>query len=126
MNFYRPQQGGLGRLLNKKGEDYPDFNDPTEQQNIVEITAWCEDYIRWLLGLHQSDADAVQLFQTTALSDLKDLGEKLCDLVNGDSREKNTKRQDTIDKLHLDLEAFESSEKGTVGLAKALYTVCHL
>ena len=126
LNFYRPQQGGLGKLFNKKGEDYPDFNDATEQRKITDITEWCQDYLRWLSDLQQCDGDEIQLFQDAALSNLKDEGAKLGELIIGDNREKNTKQQDTVQKLHLELEVFPSSEKGTVGLAKALYKVCHL
>ncbi|MEM9271771.1 MAG: hypothetical protein AAGA80_02235 [Cyanobacteria bacterium P01_F01_bin.143] len=126
LNFYRPQAGGLSSLFNKKGEDYPNFYDAVEQQKISDITEWCQDYLRWLLGIHKCDGDNIQLFQDEILSNLNDQGANLGELILDDNRDRNTKQQDTVQRLHRQLAEFSSSEKGTVGLAKALYKVCNL
>ena len=132
VEFYRPSQGVMGRIFDRKGEDLPDFNDDQEQNAIADITEWCQDYLRWLWDIHQCDGDNVQLFRYRAFANLgKDLqGEHLADLVVGDNRDRNAKKRDTLQQLKLQLESndlnLSSDQKGTVGLAKTLYLLCRL
>ncbi|MGK7893572.1 MAG: hypothetical protein AB4372_08095 [Xenococcus sp. (in: cyanobacteria)] len=132
VKFYRPSQGVMGKLFDRKGEDLPDFNDDGEKQAIADITEWCQDYLRWLSDIHQCDGDNIQLFRYRAFADLGEelQGEYLPDLVVGDTRDRNAKKQDTLQQLKLDLESdkinLSSEQKGTVGLAKTLYLLCRL
>lgn len=131
VEFYRPNQGVMGKFFDRKGEDLPNFNDDEEKKAIATITEWCQDYLRWLSEVHQCDGDDVRLFRFRAFANLgNDLqGEYLADLVVGDNRDPNAKKQDTIQQLKLKLESASSSssaQKGTIGLAKALYQLCRL
>lgn len=132
VEFYRPSQGVMGKWFDRKGEDLPDFNDDDQKKAIAEITEWCQDYLRWLSEVHQCDGDDIKLFRYRAFANLgKDLqGEYLADLVVGDDRDPNAKRQDSVQELKLKLESANpnssSTQKGTIGLAKTLYQLCRL
>ncbi|MGK7877637.1 MAG: hypothetical protein AB4426_31345 [Xenococcaceae cyanobacterium] len=128
--FFRPEQGGLLKIFDKKGEDLPDFNDPQEQEAIKVVTNWCKDYLRWLSELHQCDGDNIDLFRYRAFANLDGQlrGEYLPDLDAGDNRDKGSKSQDTVQQLkeHLNPKTITPPNKGTAGLAKAVYILCRL
>lgn len=132
VKFYCRNQGLMGKWFNSSDEDLPDFNDPQQQQDIADITEWCQDYLRWLSDIHQCDGDDIQLFRYRAFANLgeKLQGEYLADLVVGDNRDQEVKNQDTLKKLKQKLKSknlnLSFSDKGTVGLAKTLYLLCRL
>ncbi|MEM8719532.1 MAG: hypothetical protein AAGE84_09525 [Cyanobacteria bacterium P01_G01_bin.39] len=132
VEFYRPSQGVMGKWFDRRGEDLPDFNDDEQKKAIDIITEWCQDYLRWLSEVHQCDGDDIELFRYRAFANLgNDLqGEYLSELVIGDKRDSNAKKQDTIQQLKLQLESItsnsSSAQQGTIGLAKALYQLCRL
>lgn len=131
VKFYQAHKSPLLDLFGSKREILPDFNDPEEQQAIADITEWCQDYLRWLSEVHQCNGDNIRLFNYyDKFAELgKDLtGEYLADLVVGDERDLNAKKQDTIHQLKLQLQSnnLNLSQKGTVGLAKTLYLLCCL
>jgi hypothetical protein len=128
INFFRPEQGVVGKLLDKKGEDLPDFNATTEQEAIRVITEWCRSYLNWIRDVHQCDGDDVQLFRYRAFDgiDGQVRGEYLNELVLGDTREQGLKQRDTIQAIKVALVNLPSARKGTVGLAQELYKLCRL
>ena len=130
--FYKPVLGAFGKMFDKKGQDLPDFNSPSEQEAIETISNWCRDYLRWLSDIHRCDSDNIQLFQHSAWANLKGQigGEKLSELVIGDRRDRGSKDRDTVQAIKQQLEfaltKLNPSDRGTIGLAKALYITCRL
>lgn len=130
--FYQPVLGAFGKMVAKKGQELPDFNSPQEQDAIATISNWCQDYLRWVSEIHQCDSDNIQLFQHSAWANLKGNidGDSLSELVIGDERDRGSKNLDTVQALKQQLvhalEQLNSSNRGTVGLAKALYITCRL
>jgi Tubulin like len=129
VKFFRPCQGVIGSML-VGGKELPDFNNPEEQKAIGVIDAWCKDYLRWLGDLHQCDGDSVELFDDRIFKELDGQlgGEELPDLVFADSRDKNARTQDTVQRLRekLDPKELTPPNQGIAGLAKALYRLCKL
>jgi hypothetical protein len=125
--FYRPIHGFLGKLLGNRGDDLPEFSEQNEKNTIELITAWCEDYLRWIIEIHSCDGDEVNLFQITYLKtfDGEIGGERLKELVIDDPRDEDRKKKDEIqrikEKLHPRVLESDLKETGTVGLAKVLY-----
>ncbi|GBF78799.1 hypothetical protein [Aphanothece sacrum] len=132
IEFFKPEHGFMGKMLDKKGEELPDFNNTKEQTAIRVITDWCKDYLRWILEFHQCDGDAVQLFRYRAFNNLDGQlkGEYLSELFYGDTRDKGRKDQDTVQTIKENLKPsylnLSEPKTGTVGLAKALYKLCEL
>lgn len=129
--FFRPAQGLLGKLMDKRGESLPDFNNPQEQEAIGIVADWCRDYLRWIAELHQCQGDKIQLFRHKPFELDGSLGgESLPDLVIGDSRDRGSKAQDTVQRLKEQLDPvalkLNAPNVGTAGLAKSLYILCKL
>jgi hypothetical protein len=129
--FFRPAQGIVSKILDRRGESLPDLNSPQEEAAIRTVTDWCRDYLRWLGELHQCEGDEIQLFLHRAFNLDGSLGgESLSELVIGDSRDKGSKAQDTVQRLkeQLDPAALNLAppKVGTAGLAKALYILCRM
>lgn len=130
--FYQPVLGAFSKMVAKKGQDLPDFNSPQEQGAIATISNWCQDYLRWLSEIHQCDSDNIQLFQHQAWANLNGNigGDALSALVIGDGRDRGGKERDTVQNLKQQLgsvqENLNSGDRGTAGLAKALYITCRL
>jgi hypothetical protein len=125
--FYRPENSAIDILFTKKGEDLPKFSDQNQQDAIISITEWCEDYLRWIIDIHNCDADEVNLFRIEALKNFDGAigGEQLRYLVINDTRDAGKLQRDEImlikQKLHPNVLEFDSVKTGTIGLAKALY-----
>jgi hypothetical protein len=130
--FYQPVLGAFSKMVAKKGQELPDFSSPQEQEAIATVSSWCQDYLRWLSEIHQCDSDNIQLFQHQVWANLKgDIGgDSLSALVMGDQRDRGSKERDTVQTLKQQLEYvignLEPGDRGTAGLAKALYITCRL
>jgi hypothetical protein len=126
VKFFPASRGMLGGNTQKNA----DFNDRKEQEAIEIITAWCQDYLRWLSHIHQCHGESIQLFNADYFSGSKFNPENLSNLIfaQGDSRDQNKKSQDTIQKLkeRLNPQNINPPNQGIIGLAKALYHVCEL
>lgn len=59
VQFFQPSPSALSKLLRFGGEDLPDLNAPEEQQAIAIISAWCQDFLRWLNDIHQDRDQSV-------------------------------------------------------------------
>ena len=108
-----------------------DFNDPEQQRAIDIITAWCQDYLRWLSLVHQCIGENIQLFNANYFNNSNPNPQHLPDLIIGlgDSRDKTQKSRDTVQRLKERLNPENISivpKLGILGLAKALYYVCRL
>jgi len=115
-----------GKGLFARGRGLPDFNDMKEQEAIKVISAWCQDYLRWLSDIHQCNNEDIELFKANHFKELKK--DNFADLVYDDGRDQNFKNQDTVSNLKVKLdEEIEPKTKitapneGVVGLAKAIY-----
>lgn len=96
------------------------FDGPEQQSAIKLMSAWSQDYLRWLHDLHQCDTDRVQLFNTQLFG----TGERLDQLIVEDSRDAKTRqRQDGLAQIKTALMGYKSATgpRGTPGLATALY-----
>jgi len=130
--FFRPNQGILGKIFDKKGEDLPDFTDEREQEAIKIISSWCKDYLRWLYDLHQCEGDNIELFmsQLFANPDGQLSQDDFFNLAISDSRDQGKQSQDTIPRLNAKLASepkdITPPNHGTAGIAKALYILCKL
>ncbi|MEH2284791.1 MAG: hypothetical protein V7K90_26300 [Nostoc sp.] len=107
-----------------------DFNDQDQQRAIEIITEWCRDYLRWLSQVHQCVDEKIQLFNANHFINSNLSPQNLSDLIagQGDSRGKDQKSKDTIQKLkeRLHPPAISLPNQGILGLAKALYLVSRL
>lgn len=134
VEFFRPSQGLIGRILAREGLYIPDFRAERELEAVEIITNWCKDYWRWLVEIHQCDGEEIQLFNYSVFANIDDnlTRGKLSELIIGDSRERRRRTQDTIQRLkeklnHTDLkQLFPNRELGTAGLATSLYALCRL
>jgi hypothetical protein len=107
-----------------------DFNDQDQQSAIAKITDWCQDYLRWLSLVHQCVGENIQLFNANHFRNSNLSPQNLSDLIagEGDSRSKDQKSKDTVQKLkeRFHPPAISLPNQGILGLAKALYFVCRL
>lgn len=128
--FFRPSQGAVGKLFARQGEELPDFNNSREEESIKVVTSWCQDFLRWMYELHQSEGDNIELFRSSAFANLDGQlkEEELPNLVISDSRDRGKQSQDTVQqlKVRLDPKDVTPPNQGTAGLAKALYILCRL
>ena len=130
--FFQPSLGSVGRrLIPSRVQDLPDFNGAKEQEAITIVSKWCQTYNLWLSQLHQWDGENVQLFRYQMLipDDRHSETQGLSDLLIEDGRDKYAKSQDTVQELKASLLGNLSShrfDRGTVGLAQALYRNCRL
>lgn len=129
--FYRPNQGVLNRLFGSKGVDLPDLTLESEQEAIRTFSSWCQDYLRWLHGIHKCESDSIKLFTHRDFSpDAPLKKEVFSTLIIDDSRDDTRKRSDNLLDLHLQLMSNTANLTppihGTVGLAKSLYKICRL
>ncbi|HLO85398.1 MAG TPA: tubulin-like doman-containing protein [Nostocaceae cyanobacterium] len=127
--FYRPKPGLFGQVFDKKGEELPELADPKEQEAIRIITYWCQDYLRWLRDIHQCEGDDIKLFMSRAFGNPQEQlrQDDFSQLISGDTRVSNQISQDTLQKLYLNLTTnLTPPNRGTAGLAKALYINCKL
>ena len=113
--------------------DLPDFNDSEQQQAIEIISEWCKDFLRWVCDIHNCDGDNIELFNHKLLApdnfSYSQRGEELANLVVGDSRDGQTRRGDTVQKVQeglLNIRNMTSPNQGTSGLAKAVYMLCRI
>ena len=114
-----------------QGGTLPEFNDLKEQEAIPVINNWCKDYLRWLCDLHQCEGEKIELFEYRAFANPEELkGDALANLVyvDGDKRDRSRRSQDTPRRVKEQLNSKQatSSNKGTVGLAQAVYMSCRL
>lgn len=107
--YYRPKTLFGGKSL-------PEVLDEQEQDTIQVITRWAKSYLRWLRELHHCTSD-IQLFNLANLASPQPSIENFSNLAVEDSGQK------TIELLRQRLDQ-PPTETGTVGLAKALYTLC--
>ncbi|MBE9058052.1 hypothetical protein [Sphaerospermopsis sp. LEGE 08334] len=126
VKFFPASRGILGGNT----QNNVNFNDTKEQDAIEIMTAWCEDYLRWLSYIHQCHGESIQLFNVDYFKSSKLNPDNLSNLIvgSGDSRDQNKKSQDIIQRLkeRLNPQAIEPPNQGIIGLAKALYHVCRL
>jgi hypothetical protein len=126
VKFFPASRGILG------GGNQPivDFNNIKEQEAIQIISNWCNDYLRWLWSIHQCQEESIQLFNGDYLNTGNLNAENLANLIieQTDSRDRNKKSLDTIQKLkeRLDPQSIPAPNVGVIGLAKSLYHVCRL
>jgi hypothetical protein len=109
-----------------RGESVFKFDTPHQQEAIKIISSWSRDYLRWINDLHQCESDRIELFQTQSFGDLNGniRRDSLSDLIIDDARDPKTKKQQddlAIIKGGLDNKRREDINRGTAGLAKALY-----
>jgi hypothetical protein len=110
-------------------EQLRQLNNESHEENdkIKAISAWCQDYLQWLLSLHQSES-GVQWFNFSAFGSLdKDKNLKLKldrnqfpNLVKEGGGSHVTKILENLDAKNIN-----SENQGVLGLAKSLYrTIC--
>lgn len=107
------------------------MSESDQQDAIKSVTAWCEDFLRWLKDIHYCDNERVQLFKAREyFGNPKSLkGEKFSDLLWDDSRSKELLQDDNAITLknkigELDTRDFGEPNQGVAGLAKAVYVCC--
>lgn len=129
--FFQPRTSIVGRMAGLGNSAMADFNDATEQDTIVAISEWCKDFLRWVAELQQCDEETIRLFRTERLMTLTGqqivAEDELSRLVLGIETDRNKQAGDTIPNLKLKLDRdWTSSDfgKGTVGLARSLYSLC--
>jgi len=105
-------------------------NDSDEENDkIKEISAWCQDYLQWLLSLHQSET-GVQWFNFSAFGSLDK--DKNLKLKLDRNQFPNLVREgggSHVNKIleNLDAKNINSENQRVVGLAKSLYrTICKI
>ena len=107
----------------KHRKDLPKFNTEIEKTKI--INEWCESYLLWLAGLHDSTSSdmSLKLFDRDAFIDssgqISKIFQNFSRLVIGSNDDK-----DNIANLKLKLNPLTPSDLGVVGLARALYKQC--
>lgn len=107
--YYRPKTLFGGKSL-------PEVLDEQEQDTLQIITRWAKSYLRWLREVHHCTSN-IQLFNQINLENSQASLENFSRLAVEDSGQK------TIELLRQQLDQ-PPPEVGTVGLAKALYTLC--
>lgn len=122
---------GVGFMGRKTRTHLLDLSESDQQDAIKTVTAWCEDFLRWLQDIHQCDNERIQLFKAREYfanpQSLK--GEKFSDLLWNDSRSKELLQNDNVITLknnigELDTSNFGEPNQGVAGLAKAIYVCC--
>lgn len=114
-----------------RGESTFKFDTPHQQEAIKIISNWSKDYLRWINNLHQCESDRVELFKTQSFGDANGniRRDSLSDLIVEDTRDPRTKKQqDDLANIKggLDSRRREEIDRGTAGLAKALYKQVNL
>jgi hypothetical protein len=114
-----------------RGESTFKFDTPHQQEAIRVISTWSRDYLRWINSLHQCESDRVELFKTQSFGDASGniRRDSLSDLIVEDTRDPRTKKQqDDLANIKggLDNRRREEIDRGTAGLAKALYKQVNL
>jgi hypothetical protein len=109
-----------------RGESTFKFDASHQQEAINTISSWCRDHLRWINDLHQCGSDRIELFKTESFGDLDGQirRDSLSDLIVDDIRDQRTQRQDddlANIKSGLDNRRREDINRGTSGLAKAVY-----
>ena len=106
------------------------FDSDKQQNAIAIITNWCKDYLCWLQEIHQCDSDRVELFKASTFAQINNLqGTNLQHLILGDNRDARTKQRNdepTRIKNNLNPRKIKGNNRGTVGLAQAVYQACQL
>ena len=112
------------------GEDV-DFDGADQQDALIKITQWCQDYLRWLHDIHQSKPESIELFNDNYFANPENNLSSIHfpDLVRGETREETKKKYDTVENLLNNSTIFHKENLnapniGTIGLAKALYRAC--
>ncbi|MGI0482538.1 hypothetical protein ACN4EE_17365 [Geminocystis sp. CENA526] len=121
-------RGFMGMVTRK---ELPDLGDSQQQEAIKTITAWCEDFLRWVRDIHYCDNETIKLFKAREyFSNPRSVkGEKLSDLVHDDNRTKDVLTLDNTVTLknsigELNPADFGAPNQGVGGLAKAIYLTC--
>lgn len=120
----------LSRFYDLKPEQPLQFDSDQQQNAIAIINNWCKDYLRWLQEIHQCESDKIELFKASTFAQINNLqGIKLQDLILGDNRDAKTKQHNdepTRIKNSLNPRNIKDNNRGTVGLAQAVYQACQL
>ena len=130
--FFQPKVSGIERMMNLGSDELADFNDPKEQQAIAIISEWCKDYLTWIIELQQGNEESIELFNIEPLINLTGetvrTADELSQIVRGTQADRSKLSRDTIPSITIDLGKRDLSGfgKGTIGLARSLYSLCSL
>ena len=138
LNSFQNQQGGRMMLTPWLMKFFPSrsrgndgiawLNDATQQEAMVAINSWCQDYLGWLHAIHQLEGESLELFATNIFAEPEQVlpTNRLADLVANDGRDARSKSRDNIQQLKKDLQKYKPTvdEQGIVGLARVFYNLC--
>jgi len=132
IRFFKPETSAFGRMLNASGEELPNFNDPKEQAALSTITDWCLDYLRWVGDIHQCGDETIALFRAGVLAKAQGtdvIPDELSGVLMGVEADRSSRASDSIPAIKRQLDDPDIAlrhGKGTVGLSKALYSLCRV
>jgi hypothetical protein len=122
--YYKLQQGWV-RVSSSASGELPALDEVAQQQAIDGISEWCRDYLRWLGDLHDCEGETIHLFDAPALRNLNPGRDDLAVLIREAQPNPARQNQDTIASLRVKLDTPDNLGKGTIGLARTLYQLCH-
>jgi hypothetical protein len=135
--FYKSEPGLFSSVFGTRGEHLPEIGSPEDNQNIAIISSWCSSFWDWLLCIHSTEKDTIELLDLQILKQVhSSRGEdilwedKLCDLDMNDSRSERIRGKDRIteylDESKLSSQLTSPATYGAVGLACSLYKLLQL
>jgi hypothetical protein len=114
----------LKKYFRTGNQNLPDVRDAREEDASRRITEWAKNYLRWLAALHRS-ANNVRLFNTSFASGINQLDYSYdkFSVLDVDSQVRRPAHLADI-LLHLDRPLNQIIEGGTIGIARALHSIC--